>query len=60
MKYIFISDLQLILNEYKPSNDENDLNDELLLEILNIAEEYFIYPLNKDEREQTKKNVLLN
>ena len=58
MKYIFVSDLQLILNEYKPSNNENDLNDELLLEILNIAEEYFIYPLNKDEREQTKKECI--
>jgi hypothetical protein len=55
MKATFVNDLSVILKEYSPNDTDNDLNDELLLEILNIAEEYFIYPYNKQEREQIKK-----
>ena len=59
MKSTFINDLQFLLDEYSPSDKENDLNDDLLIEILNIAEEYFIYPNNKQEREIVKREAVI-
>ena len=59
LKYTFLSDMKVVLNEYLPTDKDNQYNDELLIEVLNIAEEFFI---NKDktEREVHKKIVLLN
>ena len=58
LKYTFLSDMKIVLNEYLPSDSENQYNDELLIEVLNIAEEYFI---NKDatERETYKKDCVI-
>jgi hypothetical protein len=58
LKYTFLTDMKLILNEYKPTDQNNQYNDELLIEVLNIAEEYFI---NKDkfERETYKKDCVI-
>lgn len=54
LKQTFINDLSIVLKEYDPLDVSNELNDELLLEIMNIAEEYFWYPKDKEEREQMK------
>lgn len=59
LKNIFLSDLSIVLKEYPPDDENNELNDELLIEILNITEDYFFYPLNKVERENVKKDVVL-
>ena len=58
LKYTFLSDMKVVLNEYSPSEKDNQYNDELLLEVLNIAEEFFI---NKDrtEREVYKKDCVI-
>ena len=58
LKYTFLSDMKIVLNEYLPTDSENQYNTELLLEVLNIAEEYFI---NKDrtEREVYKKDCVI-
>lgn len=53
MKSAFVNDLKIILNEF-PVNNENDMNDELLVEICNIAESYFFYPKKKEDRESIK------
>lgn len=53
MKSAFVNDLKVILNEF-PISSENDMNDELLVEICNIAESYFFYPKKKEDREQVK------
>ena len=42
LKYTFLSDMKVVLNEYLPTDKDNQYNDELLIEVLNIAEEYFI------------------
>ena len=49
LKYTFLSDMKIVLNEYLPTDNDNQYNDELLIEVLNIAEEYFI---NKDKTER--------
>ena len=50
--------MQIVLNEYLPSDSKNQYNSELLIEVLNIAEEYFI---NKDatERQTYKKDCVI-
>jgi hypothetical protein len=54
LKVQFIANLQTVLKDFiSPENEENDLNDELLVQILNIAESYFIY-FNEEERETMK------
>jgi hypothetical protein len=46
--------LQAVLKDFISSeNEENDLNDELLVQILNISESFFIY-FDKKEREEMK------
>ena len=42
LKSTFVNDLSVVLKEYDPKDLSNELNDELLLEIMNISEEYFI------------------
>ena len=58
LKYTFLSDMKIVLNEYLPSDSENQYNSELLIEVLNIAEEYFI---NNDatERQTYKKDCVI-
>jgi hypothetical protein len=48
---MFVDDLQIILNEYSP--EKHQLDNDLLIHILNIAESFFIYG-NKNEREEQK------
>ena len=50
--------MKVVLNEYLPTDKDNQYNDELLIEVLNIAEEFFI---NKDktEREVHKKDCVI-
>lgn len=56
MKKVFVDDLKSVLKEFKVK--DNELNDELLVEIMNIAEQYFFYPKTKEEREQLKSEVV--
>ena len=58
LKYTFLTDMKVVLNEYSPKDTDNQYNDELLLEVLNIAEEYFICK-NKVEREVYKKDCVI-
>jgi hypothetical protein len=53
LKYTFVNDLSIVLKEYDPTDPSNELNDELLLEIMNISEEYFICKC-KTTREELK------
>lgn len=52
---LFISHLKVILKEYNPN--DNQLDDEMLIEVLNIAEEYF-YIGNKDQRNEAKQSAV--
>lgn len=58
LKYTFLSDMKIVLNEYLPTDKDNQYNDELLIEVLNIAEEYFISK-DKVERETQKKDCVI-
>jgi hypothetical protein len=51
--------MKVVLNEYLPTDKDNQYNDELLIEVLNIAEEFFI---NKDkvERDTQKKQCVID
>jgi hypothetical protein len=55
-KQVFITDLKAVLNEFPIDNHQ--YNDELLIEILNIAECYFVYGNNK-EREAVKNESII-
>jgi hypothetical protein len=55
-KQVFITDLKIVLNEFPIDNHQ--CNDELLVEILNIAECYFVYG-NKKERESVKNESII-
>jgi hypothetical protein len=55
-KAIFLNDIKAILREFPPEKHQYD--DELLIEILNIAEAYFIYG-NADEREKIKQDCII-
>ena len=48
--------MKVVLNEYLPTDKDNQYNVELLIEVLNIAEEYFISK-DKVERDTQKKTV---
>jgi hypothetical protein len=48
---VFVKDLSIVLDEYDPS--EHQLDTELLVLVLDIAESYFVYG-SKEEREQMK------
>ena len=52
MEFVFVNDLKVILDEYSPIK-EFEFCDELLVQIMNIAEEYFIQK-DKTEREESK------
>jgi hypothetical protein len=58
LKYTFLTDINIVLKQYTPTDQDNQYNDELLIEVLNKAEEYFI---NKDsvERETYKKDCVI-
>jgi hypothetical protein len=59
MKAEFITNLQSVLTDFISSdNEENDLNDELLVQILNIAESFFIH-FDKEEREEMKHESVM-
>jgi hypothetical protein len=58
LKYTFLSDMKVVLNEYLPTDKDNQYNDELLIEVLNIAEEYFISK-DKVERDTQKKDCVI-
>ena len=58
LKYTFLSDMKIVLNEYLPTDKDNQYNDELLIEVLNIAEEYFISK-DKVERDTQKKDCVI-
>lgn len=49
---IFLFDMEKVLNEFVPKDNQLDLD--LLVHVLNIAEQYFIYG-NKEEREKAKQ-----
>ena len=55
-KAIFLSDIKAIFKEF-PS-DKHQYDDELLVEILNIAEAYFIYGSSAD-REKVKQDCIM-
>lgn len=57
-KNIFLQDLTTLLKEYPPQDFNNQLNDELLVEIMNIAEQYFFYG-TKEERNENKKECVV-
>lgn len=61
MKTVFVNDLSVILSHFvlDPTDEENenDLNDELLVEILNLSESYFIY-FDKEKREELKVSAV--
>ena len=56
MEFVFVNDLSVILNEYTPIKDY-EFCDELLVQIMNIAEEYFIQK-DKTEREESKSKSI--
>ena len=59
MKNVFINDLSNILKEFSPDQPENELNDELLIEIMQIAEEYYIYPSTEEDRTSLKNDSVV-
>ncbi len=54
-KAIFLNDLKQLLQQFPAENHQYD--DELLIEILNIAESFFIYGTN-EERENIKNECI--
>jgi hypothetical protein len=54
-KTVFLNDIKAILKEFPHGKHQYD--DELLIEILNIAESYFIYG-NKEQRELMKQECI--
>ena len=52
---VFIADLSILLNEYKPANHQFD--QDILIHILNISEHFFIYG-SKLEREEIKSKAV--
>jgi hypothetical protein len=53
IKSAFIDDVRVILDNLDPS-DINKFDSELLIAILNLSEQFFLYPRNKEEREKLK------
>ena len=51
----FKKSLEIIFKEFSIHDHGNDLNDELLLEVMNFSEKFFLYPNNYKEREEIKK-----
>ena len=52
---VFLNDINVVLENYKPT--DHQLDNELLLHILNIAEKFFIYG-SKEEREEMKTGAV--
>ena len=55
-KKIFLGDVHAILEEFTP--DDHKYDDELLIEILDLAEKYFVYG-TKEDRECVKSDCVL-
>lgn len=53
---VFVQDLKIILSEFPLG--EHQLDDELLVEVLSIAESYFVYG-SKSEREAAKTEAVM-
>ena len=58
-KNVFLFDLKNILHEFPPDDDENELNDELLREIMQLAERYFIQQSKEEDREALKVDAVV-
>ena len=43
MRNQFIQDLEPILKFLPPADEENDLDDDILVEVLELAEQHFFY-----------------
>lgn len=56
MKQMFVKDLQFVLNEFNPT--DHQLDDDLLLEVMNLAETFFFYPRDKEDRDRIKLEVI--
>jgi hypothetical protein len=56
-KSIFLNDIKAILKEFPA--DKHQYDDELLVEILNIAEQYFIYG-SREDREKVKQECIMD
>jgi hypothetical protein len=55
----FIQDLEPILKFLPPADEENDLDDDILIEVLELAEQHLFYG-NKKEREEQKHNSVMH
>ena len=53
LKTVFLHDVKQILSQLD-CNGEDRFNSDLLVAILNLAEQFFVYPKNREEREQLK------
>ena len=56
MEFVFVNDLSVILKEYTPVK-EYEFCDDLLVQIMNIAEDYFIQK-SSSEREESKSSSI--
>ena len=43
LKYTFLSDMKVVLNEYLPTDKDNQYNDELLIEVLNTLLHLYLH-----------------
>jgi hypothetical protein len=59
MRNQFIQDLEPILKFLPPADEENDLDDDILVEVLELAEQHFFYG-NKKEREEQKLDSVIH
>ena len=59
LKYTFLSDMKVVLNEYLPTDKDNQYNDELLIEVLNIAESKNSSLIKTELKEIHKKKIVL-
>mgnify|MGYP003385936739 CR=1 FL=1 len=58
MRNQFIQDLEPILKFLPPADEENDLDDDILVEVLELAEQHFFYG-DKEAREEQKLNSVI-
>ena len=58
MRNQFIQDLEPILKFLPPADEDNDLDDDILVEVLELAEQHFFYG-DKEAREEQKLNSVI-
>lgn len=56
MEFVFVNDLSVILKEYTPVKDY-EFCDDLLVQIMNIAEDYFIQKKRADREESKASSI---